>query len=414
MKEGEAGPPLEEARSILANSPEQESPDMADCLTGLAIVAVHQGDYTRALPLIERALAIRRKWKGAGSQAIDLARNLEDLAAVRSNLGQYAEAERLAREALEILAGADAGSLDMGYAFNSLGWFLIQQDKYAEAELLLGRASSLLERSAGPARLNYADCLSKLAILDHDRARYPDAERLYHKAIDVWQQVRSPDDPDVAMIRGGLAAALRDQGRHAEARVILTRAAEIIERSKGPDSLGLSYLLSNLGRLESAEGREEKAESLHRRALSIREKVLGLSHPEVAMVLGRLAEVAFKLGRYDEAESAAHRGIAILEKTGPPTVLARCLDVLAQVQARRGETAVAEAGLRRALSLMEDAIPGDHPDTAEVLEHIAALLQKAGRVGKARAIEDRARAMKGRQTRGADAPERAPAEGRVP
>jgi hypothetical protein len=53
-------------------------------------------------------------------------------------------------------------------------------------------------------------------------------------------------------------------------------------------------------------------------------------------------------------------------------------------------------GFRRALALREGAFADDDPDTAEVLEHLAALLCQSGRGREARAIGDRARAMRGR------------------
>ena len=81
-------------------------------------------------------------------------------------------------------------------------------------------------------------------------------------------------------------------------------------------------------------------------------------------------------------------------KTGPPIVSARCYDTLAQILAHQGQEAEAESRFRSALAFRAEVIHVDHPDTAEILEHLAALLRKTGRNSEAQAIEDRAKAMR--------------------
>jgi predicted ArsR family transcriptional regulator len=89
----------------------------------------------------------------------------------------------------------------------------------------------------------------------------------------------------------------------------------------------------------------------------------------------------------------------LILKGGPPTVLARALDILARIESQHGKAAEAEALFRRALALRDQVIHVDHPETAEILEHLAALLRKTGRAGEARAIEDKAQAMRSQTDR---------------
>ncbi len=55
--------------------------------------------------------------------------------------------------------------------------------------------------------------------------------------------------------------------------------------------------------------------------------------------------------------------------------------------------AEAESRFRTALAFRAEVIHVDHPDTAEILEHLAALLRKTGRGGEAKTIEVQAKAM---------------------
>ena len=55
--------------------------------------------------------------------------------------------------------------------------------------------------------------------------------------------------------------------------------------------------------------------------------------------------------------------------------------------------AEAESRFRTALAFRAEVIHVDHPDTAEILEHLAALLRKTGRGGEAKTVEAQAKAM---------------------
>jgi tetratricopeptide (TPR) repeat protein len=164
----------------------------------------------------------------------------------------------------------------------------------------------------------------------------------------------------------------------------------------GTEGPGLAWTLTNLGRMRLAEGRADEAESLFRRGLTIREKAFGPSHVEVALSLVRLAGLEVKRGRSDEAEGLARRALPILEGAGQEVELARCLDVVAQVEAQRGREAEAELMYRRVVEIRERVLPGDHPETVNVLDRYAGLLDKMGRGNEAGVTEDRAKMMRAR------------------
>ena len=73
-----------------------------------------------------------------------------------------------------------------------------------------------------------------------------------------------------------------------------------------------------------------------------------------------------------------------------PTEVALNLDVLAVIETQAGRYAEAEPHFRRALILREESLPADHLEIAEVRDHYAAFLRKAGRVDEAEAMARRA------------------------
>jgi Flp pilus assembly protein TadD len=116
-----------------------------------------------------------------------------------------------------------------------------------------------------------------------------------------------------------------------------------------------------------------------------------MSHPEVAFSLSRLAEFNLQRGHDKESESLTRRALAILELShaGPPTAVAFCFDILAQLETRNGQLTAAEGHFRQALSLREKVQVADHPDIGRVWNHYAALLRQSGRTAEAEAAEQR-------------------------
>jgi Tetratricopeptide repeat len=74
--------------------------------------------------------------------------------------------------------------------------------------------------------------------------------------------------------------------------------------------------------------------------------------------------------------------------------VARSLDHLAQTYQAEGFDAEAEALFQRALAIREKMLPPNHPDTAELIEHYAALLEKTGSAARVGAEADGARTLR--------------------
>ena len=128
-----------------------------------------QGLPARALPLLERALAIREK--GLGPQHRDVARTLVDLATTLMQMGQSARAQQLATRALRI-------------------W----------------------ERLDAPDAPDYATVLALYAKLQSNRGDSAAARDYYEKALTIRAKVFGPSHPLYADAQSGLALALAAVG----------------------------------------------------------------------------------------------------------------------------------------------------------------------------------------------------------
>jgi len=145
-----------------------------------------EGKYSEAIPLAERALAIRKL--ALGNQHPDVATSLDNLALLYQNQGRYAEAEPLYQQALAIV------KLALG-------------DKHPDV----------------------ATSLNNLAELYRNQGRYAEAEPLYQQALAIVKLALGKQHPDVAISLNNLAALYQSQGNFERAIAFLTQGMQVEE-----------------------------------------------------------------------------------------------------------------------------------------------------------------------------------------
>ena len=289
-----------------------------------------KGKDTEALPLAQRALAIREKVLGAGHP--DTAYSLSILAVLYETQGQYTQALPLAHRALTI------------------------------QEKVLGRTHP-----------QTATNLNILASLYVDQGRYTEAQSLHEQALAIREKVLGLDHLGTANSLNNLAELYQRQGQYAQAVLLYLRAMAIHEKVLGPDHPHTATSLNNLASLYVEQGLYTEAQSLHERALAIKEKVLGLAHPDTAASLSNLAALHAAQGEYVQALSLYHRELAIREQAFEPNHpdTATNLNNLAVLYQAQGEYRQALPLAQRALAIQEKVHGPDHPGTAQGFENLA-------------------------------------------
>jgi CHAT domain-containing protein/tetratricopeptide (TPR) repeat protein len=309
----------------------------------------NQGNYTEAVPIAERYVALAR--------------------------AKHGEAHAEFAEAISWLAGLD-----------------FSQDRYAEAEPLYKRTLAIFEKALGPEHPDVAITLNNLAELYRHQGRYAEAEPLCRRALAIDETSYGLEHPNVALGLNTLALLYEDQGRYAEAEPLHKRSLAIRESALGPDHPDVATSLNDLATLYGRQGRYAEAEPLYKRSLIIREKALGPNHPSVAISLNNLAELYRHQGRYAEAEPLMKRANAIDEKVFDPgnSNVATGLNNLAALYYSQGRYAEAEPLYQRALAIHEKTLGPDHPAVAGKLNNLAMLALAQGDWGHAAVYWQRA------------------------
>jgi CHAT domain-containing protein/Tfp pilus assembly protein PilF len=246
------------------------TPDFADSLNNLARLYLDRGDYAKAEPLLNRALAIREKT--LGPEHPDVADSLNNLASLYLDRGDY-----------------------------------------AKAEPLLERALVIREKALGPEHPDVADSINNLARLYRNLNDYAKAEPLLNRALIIREKALGQEHPDVADSLNNLARLYLDRGDYAKAEPLLNRALVIREKALGQEHPDVADSLNNLANLYRRTGEYAKAEPLFQRALVIREKALGSGHPDTANSLDELAMLSAAKGDIPQAIAFQSRANDVTE-----------------------------------------------------------------------------------------------------
>jgi CHAT domain-containing protein/tetratricopeptide (TPR) repeat protein len=391
----EAIPLAQRALAIREKTLGRDHPDVAQSLNNLAELYNSLGRYADAEPLHQQSLAIREK--ALGRDHPDVALSLNNLAELYRNQGRFADAEPLYQRALAIREKAlDRNHPDVALSLNNLALLYWSQGRYADAEPLYQRSLAIYEKVLGPDHPDVSLPLNNLAELYRSQGRYADAERLWRRSLAIRERALGRDHPNLAFSLNNLATLYATQGRYADAEPFYQRSLAIYEKVFGRDHPNVALSLNNLAELYNSQGRYADALPLYRRSLAIREKALGREHPDVAQSLNNLAASYWSQGRYADAEPLHQRSLAIWEQAlgreHPHVALS--LNNLASMYADQGRYADAEPVHRRALAIYEKVFGSDHPDVARSLNNLAWMYQRQGRHAEAEPLYRRSLAIR--------------------
>lgn len=343
---------LAEARSL-----NRDPAIQAELYQTLGEVYQKLGEFDRADDLLTSVLARRRALFGSNSE--QAAGTLVALALLRADQAKFDDAERLARQALQIderlLPPAHPAIAAATYA---LGKVLEDRGAYADATRVLNEAVRL-RSTPGADQADLAASLLELANTDFYAGRYAESEALNHRLMQLHTQLYGAAHPLVAGDLINLGAIQQDLGHYKEAEQFHRRALAITEAFYGKDHYETALNLTLIARALVKQDRHDEAVVLLQQALAIDEKVFGNSHPRVASPLNELATIALSRRQFDEAEADFRRMLAIYRTAyaGKHSLIGIALANIGSVYMARQQNARAEELYRQALAMFAQTLP---------------------------------------------------------
>ena len=292
------------------------------------------GDYETAIPLLQRAVEIRRTELPIGDPR--LADALDVLGMVYWLSGDLAASLRCSEEIL-----------------------------------------ALREAEFGTEHVEYTQVLANLGNIHADMGRLDDAEELQRQALVVERRILVGDDRiDLVYTTNNLASVLADQGKYEEAIELHRESLELRREFMGDDSPEVAISLGNLGYALMGAGELEAAEARLREAVELGEKIFGPDHLRVGGFMSNLVRVLIDRGELEEAERLARRSLAIhraaMGERGWRTGVSHGL--IGSVLAESGQAAEARAELELAHEILLETLGADHARTiraAQLLDDLS-------------------------------------------
>ncbi len=278
-----------------------------------------QNDLAKAEDCYQRAVNIRKATLGASH--LSTATAIGELASVKVERSQYAEAEQLYKEALKI--GDPIVPKDMVYHDLLIGFAKCyrNQMKLAEEIPLYKQASEIAAQQLGTNSYSHVSALINLAYLFAETGRLDDAKKIYEQCLSIAD--KNTNSRRIQHAAGLVHFCLADiayrRGDFTEVENEYKRSLDLLRTSVGsehPDTL-LTY--NCLTTFYEKLNKYKEAEQLLRTMLTSDEMLYGRTSPEVAADVSRLAQLLRKQGDTVEASTLEQRANKIKAVLPGPT-----------------------------------------------------------------------------------------------
>jgi tetratricopeptide (TPR) repeat protein len=280
----------------------------------LGQVLFHQGNYSQAEKSYRNAVEVRAA--ALGPQHLETMRSRMGLAEALSFEGRFADGETENRQVLAIqeksLGPNDPNTLTTR---RNLALALIRKGEYAKAENEAHQVVELQSKVLGHDHPDTLESRNVLAMALAHQSKVDEALSEYREILQVRQKRLGPERPQTLLARHNVALMLARQRDYSGAEKELREVSQIASRVLGPDHpTTLLYRFGLAGTLRD-EGKFAEAEAEFRDVIQLRTKVLGSEHPATLESEFGLAQTLKREHKTDEAREVAQRLMVLAPKT---------------------------------------------------------------------------------------------------
>lgn len=306
---------LEEALT-LAGSDAAFAREKAEATASLADIAMRRSEFARLDSLARTVLSY---YDEAGwAPDVTYINAVSQRGHALEGLGSMDEARAQHERALQLADVArDTTSETRSRLLNNLAVHFHAIGDYARAEPLQREALELERIHYGPHHPHVAGSLNNLASTVHHQGRHDEAEPLYRDAIDVARAAYGPDHPYVGQFQENLATLYDDMRRHDDAAPLYRDALRIALVEFGERGVRTAMLRRNYALNRHSAGELSEAESLLRGSLVALRGELGDEHLYTALARTSLGRTLTEAGRPAEALPYLRAALASIEAQLP-------------------------------------------------------------------------------------------------
>lgn len=264
---------------------------------------------------------------------------LDGLAQAVKGIGDFADAEPIAREAVQTARAAwGADSKQAALLQVNLGTVYLDLARLEDAERCFREVMDhFLLRKRNPHQVT-SFCENNLGVVATLRKDHATAERYFRRAMEGIGRPGRFRSANPGLARSNLCSALAQQNKLEEAEQLAVDAIRIFHGALPKGHLWHALPLSNLAEIRLKQKQLDEAEALARDSVQIAEEALGFEHPTVAKMLHVLVKVLVAKEKWEEAETLSLRDLRLREDYLAPThpALADSVELYAEILRRRG------------------------------------------------------------------------------
>jgi hypothetical protein len=371
-KPAEAAPLLDRALSIRRRVLPSPSLDLAVSLNNHASALLSTDAIERARAAAAEAVAM---FEALGeTKRFEYGVALNNLAAARSNLGDYGPSIPIYEHAREIFSAQlppDSPRLarllvNEGVAVQRLG-DLARAGSLYESAVELARCAPAIDAIALPNALNALGDLRTL------QGRLSDAEPLVTEALSLANAAVPPDQHRTGVIEATLARICQRRGNLQAAAEHFESALTALRTAQATAPLAYASELNNYGLLLLSMKRLGPAGDAFEQAQRIFDSKLGATHPNSVAVTVNRGTLAERRHQFSRAAELYRKAIDLDTAHFGRDHFRVALDInsLGVFEHRRRHYPEAEPLLREALSILRSAWGPDHPEVGLLESNLA-------------------------------------------
>jgi len=372
----------------------------AAVLQTIGVTFANLGEYVEAEKALRRALELRIAAAGPKSSAA--AETWRALAEMYLPEGKFDDGEKAARQALEITRGLHgAESLEAATAMNVLGDALRMKGGYAEAHKLALEALRIAKaRGIDPGKteagqidprsveLNAVRVLGGIAL---EQGNFKEQEIQQRRRLEIARSLHPDRHPEIVEALGDYAVALIGVDDLAGAEKVFKETLAMQREVIGEDNAAVATTLENLGGVYlRAKWLDETAKILET-VLAMRRRALGDDSEPVARTLANMGTVYMMAGNLEASEAKYAEALPRLSaKLGPTHPdIAATLGSMGMLYTKLRRFPEAESYLRRSLDIRMKAFGETNPGTQLTLKRFADLYTAWDKPAQAAAYQAR-------------------------
>jgi tetratricopeptide (TPR) repeat protein len=237
--------------------------------------------------------------------------------------GEYGKALPLAEKALALMLQQKTSEEELASSMGDVAFIYLNLDKFEDAEIFC-KLSIFLQKQIYYERHPYvAYSLRTLSTIYQAQGNFTEAEETIKQAIDIMSDSHPAGEAVFAPFQVDYAKLLAAQGKLNEAEQYYDKAMKLINQTFGSEHLYSATVLADVAQLYTLQGRYSEAEPLINKSQAIQEKYYGKENQLITGAYLTKAAICRAKGNSSEADQFIEMARNSVKKTGSTQAIAK-------------------------------------------------------------------------------------------